>query len=134
MLTWIGSIALAALVSFFIGAAWYGALFGEAYSALRPGGGSDAAGTAAVMAMEFARCLIAAAALAYLINGLGITNLGGALVLAVVVWFGFQLAGLAGSVLHEGYSAKLYAIHMGDALAKVVANSLIITGVTSRFA
>ena len=86
------------------------------------------------MALEFARCLIAAAALAYLINQLGIASLRGGLVLAIVIWGGFQLAGLAGSVLHEGYPAKLYAIHMGDALAKVAASSLIITGLTSRFA
>ena len=75
-----------------------------------------------------------ASALAYLINRLGISTLRDALVLAAVVWGGFQLAGLVGSVLHEQYPIKLYAIHMGDALAKVTASCLIITGLTSRFA
>ena len=77
---------------------------------------------------------VLATALAYLINRLGIATLRDALVLAVVVWGGFQVAGLVGSVLHEGYPITLYAIHMGDALAKVAASCLIITGLTSRFA
>lgn len=136
MTVWIGSTALAAVVAFFIGAAWYSVLFGATYEALRPGGNLAAAAmpSAAVMVMEFVRCLVVAAALAYLINRLAIVNFRDALILAIVVWGGFQLVGLIGSVLHEGYSVKLYAIHMGDALAKVIASSFIITGLTSRFA
>jgi hypothetical protein len=136
MITWIGSVALAALVSFVIGFLWYSVLFGTAYAALRPGNVEEGAATpsAVVMALEFARCLIVATALAYLINRLGIASLPEALVLAVVVWGGFQLVGLVGSVLHEGYPIKLYAIHMGDALAKVTASCLIVADLTSRFA
>ena len=136
MFTWIGSVALAALVSFVIGFLWYSVLFGADYAALRPGYAGEIAArpSAVVVVMEFIRCLIVASALAYLINRLGISTLREALVLAVVVWGGFQVAGLVGSVLHEGYPIKLYAIHMGDALAKVAASCLIITGLTSRFA
>jgi hypothetical protein len=136
MITWIGSVGLAALVSFVIGFMWYGFLFGTAYAALRPGYSGAIADTtsAAVIVLEFARCLIVATALAYLVHRLGIVTLRDAVVLAVVVWAGFQLAGLVGSVLHEGYPVKLYAIHMGDALAKVTASCLIITGLTSRYA
>lgn len=135
MFTWIGSVALAGLVSFVIGALWYTVLFGDAYAALRPAETGDIVATpsATVMAIEFARCLIVAAALAYLIHHLGIVRQRDALGFAVVVWGGFQLVGLAGSVLHEGYPAGLYANHMGDALAKVTASCLLITGLTGRY-
>lgn len=134
MLVWIGSIGLAGLVSFIIGGLWYSVLFGATWSALRPATAVAANPSAVVMVAEFARCLVVAAALAYLINRLGIGSLRDALVLAVVIWGGFQLVGLIGSVLHEGYPVKLYAIHMGDALAKTVASCLIIAGLTQRFA
>ena len=52
--------------------------------------------------------------------------------LAVLVWAGFQLGGFAGSVLHEGYPLRLYAIHMGDALLKAVVASFVIAGLAGR--
>ncbi|MFZ1725873.1 MAG: DUF1761 domain-containing protein [Albidovulum sp.] len=136
MLVWTGSIALAAVVAFVTGALWYTVLFGATYAELRPKLRPSALAmpTAVVMVMEFACCLIVAAALAHLINRLGITTLREAMGLAVAVWGGIQLVGLIGSVLHEGYPVKLYAIHMVDALAKVATSSLIIAALTRRFA
>ena len=135
MLIWMASIGLAALICFCIGAAWYSLLFGAALASLRSGNhpAIDGRPAAAVMLAEFGRCLIVAAAMAYLINRTGTVSWGDALTLAAVVWGGFQLFGLVGSVLHEGYPAKLYAIHMGDALVKALASAVIITGLTSHF-
>lgn len=137
MITWIASVVLAAGITFVIGALWYSTvLFGAAAAALRPGGmaSQSAAPLGSVMAMEFARCLFVSVTFAYFIHRLGIADIGDGLILAVVAWGGFQAFGLIGSVLHEGYPLRLYAIHMGDALAKAVANCLIITGLTSHFA
>ena len=136
MLTWTGGVILAAVVSFVIGAMWYGLLFGEVYAALRPesAGAMTATPAPSVLAMEFTRCLIVAATLAYLICRMGIVTLPDAMIVAVIVWGGLQCVGLIGSVMHEGYPLRLYAIHMGDALAKSVASSLIIVGLTSWFA
>jgi hypothetical protein len=135
MIVWSSSIVLAAVVSFVIGAVWYGFLFADSYTALLAGKGlaASSAPTAKVMAAEFLRCLLIAATMGFLISKTGTVTLQESLLLAVIVWGGLQVTGLVGSVLHEGYAAKLYAIHMGDALAKVVASSLIITGLTSRF-
>lgn len=135
MLIWIGSIALAGIVCFGIGGVWYGAIFGSMAAELQPGGaaaGTATSGTA--MAFELARCLIGAAAFAWFIHRLGLVTVPQGLMLAVIVWAGFQVVGLIGSVLHEGYPPLLYAIHMGDALAKAVASCLIITTLTARFA
>lgn len=46
--------------------------------------------------------------------------------LGFIVWAGFQAAGLAGAVVHEDDPCPLYAIHAGDALAKVLVASLIL--------
>ena len=136
MTIWIGSVAAAAVLAFFIGALWYGMLFGSAAAALSPAY-AQAAGTAPQaweIGFEALRCVALAVALAVLIRWTGVDRLSEALLLAHVVWAGFQAAGLAGAVVHEGYSARLYAIHTGDALVKAVAASLVITALTARFA
>ena len=42
------------------------------------------------------------------------------------VWIGFQGFVLIGSVIHEGYAVKLFAIHAGDALVKAITSCVIL--------
>ena len=114
-----------AAAAFVTGAVWYGALFGGAAAQLSSAY-AGATMTGGEVAFEAARCLALAAALAVLIRWTGATGLGAALLLGLVAWAGFQAAGLAGAVAHEGYPLRLYLIHAGDALAKALLASLAI--------
>jgi len=58
--------------------------------------------------------------LARLIVLLGINDLVGAIVLGISIWLGLQATSIVGSVLHEQYPPKLFAIHSGDALVKTM--------------
>ncbi|TYB86064.1 DUF1761 domain-containing protein [Oceaniovalibus sp. ACAM 378] len=133
MTIWLGSVLAGAVLAFVVGALWYGLLFGGAAASLSPAYAEAATPQASTVAFEALRCLGVAAGLAILIRWTGIDSLSHALLLAFLVWAGFQAAGLAGAVVHEGYPAKLYAIHTGDALVKAVVVSLFITFLTTRF-
>lgn len=87
-----------------------------------------------VAAFEVIRCLALATALAILMHWTGTQTIGKALLLGLLVWAGFQAAGLAGAVVHEHYPAALYLVHTGDALAKALVASLTLVVITSRFA
>jgi Protein of unknown function (DUF1761) len=57
---------------------------------------------------------------------LGVVNWPGAIYLGLAVWIGFQATSIVGSVIHEHYPLKLYAIHSGDALAKTLVMAVIL--------
>lgn len=123
-------VPIAAVSAFLIGAAWYSSpLFGDAAIALRPVApeGTVTPSLPVIMGFELLRCLILSTAFAIALWRLGITDLKAALMLAVIVWGGFQVFAMIGSILHEGYPARLFAIHMGDALVKALAICVILT-------
>jgi hypothetical protein len=64
--------------------------------------------------------------LAHFVVSLNVDNVRRALKLALVVWGGFQLSMIFGSVLHENYPVALFVIHAGDALAKSLVMSVIL--------
>ncbi len=121
-------ISGAAIGAFLVGAAWYSPLlFGNTYLALR---GLDPAVPVAMpvseILLEFARWLIVVCVMALLARWIGIDSLGQGLLLGLVMWIAIYAA-LAGAVLHEGQSLRVYAIHVGDGLCKL----LLIGGVLS---
>lgn len=121
----------ATVAGFVIGGLWYSPLlFGTLYARLR-GIDSEAATETSLplgkMAAEVLRVLIVALALSYFIVTLDITGYTAALGLALILWVGFQAMLMAGGVIHENYPIKLYAIHVGDALVKTAAMSLVLT-------
>ena len=75
---------------------------------------------------EIVRCFVVAYTFAYFIQRLGIDSVEGALTFALQVWIGFQGFVLIGSVIHEGYAVKLFAIHAGDALVKAITSCVIL--------
>ena len=124
------AVPIAGVTTFLIGAVWYSpALFGDAAIALRPAvpAGTVTPSVPLIMGFEFLRCLILSTAFAAALWRLGITDLQSALLVAVVVWGGFQVFPMIGSILHEGYPARLFAIHMGDALVKALAICVALT-------
>jgi hypothetical protein len=114
-----------------MGGLWYSSvLFGKAWMTLR---GMDRAGVsrptmrAREILAEFARGLLVAVVLARFVVLLGVVNWLGALYLGFAVWIGFQATSIVGSVIHENYPWKLYAIHTGDALVKTLVMAAILS-------
>jgi hypothetical protein len=74
---------------------------------------------ASTLVLEFLRTLILSTMVAGLVSVIGVTDVGGALVLALVLW--------TGAMLHEDSPLKLAAIHAGDWLLKLVVIAVIVT-------
>lgn len=116
------AVLVSAIVAFVIGGLWYSPLlFGNAYMRLR---GLDPNSTAMTMPVgeivgELARWLVIAFILARFMALLGVGDLMGALTFGGWMWV-LVYAALAGSVLHEAYPWRVYAIHAGDGLVKIM--------------
>jgi hypothetical protein len=125
------AVIVAAAVAFVMGGIWYSPLlFGNAWMTLR---GMDRAGVTRPtmrpreILAEFARGLLVAIVLARFIVLLGVASWVGAVYLGFAVWIGFQATSIVGSVIHESYPWKLYAIHTGDALVKTLVMAVILS-------
>lgn len=117
------AVLASAVAAFVVGGLWYSpVLFGKAYMSLR---GLDPNGANAMtlpldeMVAEFARWLVIGFVLARFMTLLGIANLSAALTFGLWMWLAIYTA-LAGSVVHEGTPWRLYAIHVGDGLVKIL--------------
>jgi hypothetical protein len=124
------AVLVATVVAFVMGGLWYSPrLFGNAWVKLRGMDSAAAAGTRmrpAEIFAEFIRGLIVAGVLAGLVVKLGVVSWMSAIYLGFAVWIGFQATSIAGSVIHEQYPWKLYAIHTGDALTKTLVMAVIL--------
>jgi hypothetical protein len=121
------AVAVAAAATLVASSVWY-TVFGNAWLTLRGLDPSTADTTPAVWVLvgQFARNLVVAVVLAFLLRRLGTATWGGALRLGLLVWVGFEAMAIAGSVLHEQYPLGLYAIHVGDALLATLTMTLIL--------
>jgi Protein of unknown function (DUF1761) len=124
------AVTVASVVAFVMGGLWYSPLlFGKAWVKLRGMKTAQAAGTQMrppEILAEFIRGLVVAVVLAGFVVHLGVVNLVGAIYLGLAVWIGFQATSIVGSVIHEHYPVKLYAIHTGDALTKTLVMAVIL--------
>jgi Protein of unknown function (DUF1761) len=120
------SIGVAAVAAFVVSSLWY-MLLGRRLAALSPAYATGARPSGPVVALELLRSLVVAAVLAVLaarsdtdtwLEGAG---------LGLLVWVGFPLVILAGSVLHEQYRWQLAAIHQGDWLLKLLLVAAIVS-------
>ena len=123
------AVVASAGVAFVIGGLWYSPLlFGKTYVTLRGLDPSSVEGVAmpvGEMVAEFGRWLVIAFVLARFMALLGAGSLTEAAMLGGWVWMAIYTA-LAGSVIHEGYPWRLYAIHVGDGLAKIMAITTVL--------
>jgi len=125
-------VLVAAVVVFVLGWLWYSPLlFYKPWMRLR---GLDPveAMTGAKMpggklVVEFARCIIVAYVIARFVALLGISSWLGAVHFGLMVWIGFPVIILTGSVLWENTPWKVAAIHAGDWLVKMLVISIIVT-------
>jgi hypothetical protein len=125
------AVIVAAVVAFVMGGLWYSPLlFGKAWMKLRGHNSADLSGPkmrAGEIILEFARGLLVAVVLARFVVLLGVVNWVGAVYLGFAVWIGFQATSIVGSVIHENYPWRLYAIHAGDALVKTLVMAVILS-------
>jgi hypothetical protein len=119
------AIAAAAVAALVISGVWYGALgsqlaaLNEAYAVAGPPSARD-------VLVELARNLVVAVVVAGLADQIGIAGWTEAAVLGLVLWLGFPVVLLIGSVYHERVSPRLAAIHAGDWVLKLIAIAVII--------
>lgn len=117
------AVAIAAIAAFIASGAWY-AGFGAVLARLNDAY-ADARPSAVVAVAEIARSAIVALVVAFLVDRAGVDGVAESIGFGAVLWVGFPVLILAGSVLHEKVPWKLAAIHAGDWLVKL----LLITAV-----
>jgi hypothetical protein len=120
------AVLVSAVVAFLASGAYYAAL-GSRLARLSPAYAGPRRSVPVTAVVELVRGGAVAAAVAWLIAGLGIGGLAPALGLALVLWVAFPAVLLSGSVFHERVPAALAAIHAGDWLLKLV----LITGIVT---
>ena len=123
------AVLVTAVAIFVLGWLWYSPLlFFNPWMRLR---GLDPAAAMAnakmpmgKLGIEFARCFI----LAYVVAGIvthGEPNVFGAAHIGLILWVGFPVILLTGSVIWDNVPWKVAAIHAGDWLVKLLVISII---------
>ena len=114
------AVIVAAVAAFVFSTAWYIA-FAKQRAALSAAAMTDMKKPQPVkMAIEIARNIILACILAYLVVRLGIVDWRAAVQFAVLLWVGFPVLLLTGSVMWENVPWKLACIHAGDWFGKLL--------------
>lgn len=118
------SVGGAALSAFALSATWYAA-WATPYARLL----EDAASTAMpwwIPLVELGRSAVVATAVAVAVRRLSVTTVASGLLFAAAVWAAFPVVLLIGSVVHEGVSPLLAAIHAGDWLLKLMVITVLV--------
>jgi len=119
------SVLVATIAAFVASSVWYAAQ-GRRLAELSPVYASDARPGVGVVALELVRTVTVVVAVTVLLTRLDIdTALDGA-ALGLLLWGGFPLVILSGSVLHEKVPWRLAAIHVTDWLVKLVLVSAVV--------
>ena len=77
--------------------------------------------------VELVRCFLLAYVITRFVAPLGIASLLGAVHFGLMLWIGFPVIILAGSVLWENSPGKVAVIHTGDWLVKMLVIPIIVT-------
>ena len=119
------AIGVAAVAAFILSAVWYG-VFGSQLAELHPAYADSGSPSAKDAIVELARNLVVGVVLAWLVDQIGVDDWVQAALLGFVLWVGFPLIILIGSVYHEKVPVKLASIHAGDWLLKLVVIAIIV--------
>jgi Protein of unknown function (DUF1761) len=119
------AIGVAAVAAFIISGVWYG-VFGRQLAELHPAYADSRPPSARDAIVELARNLVVAVVLAWLADQIGVADWAQAALLGFILWVGFPLIILIGSVYHEKVPVKLASIHAGDWLLKLVVIAIIV--------
>jgi hypothetical protein len=124
------AVLVAAITVFVLGWLWYSPLlFFKPW--MRARGMDPAAAMAGAkmpagkLVIEFVRCFVLAYIITRFVALLGITSWMGAVHFGVMLWIGFPVILLIGSILWDNTPRKVAAIHAGDWLVKILVISII---------
>ncbi len=125
------AVLVAAVAAFVLGWLWYSPLlFFKPWMRLRGLDPEAAMKNAKLpggkLVIEFARCFVLAFVIARLMGLLGVTSWLIAIHSGFMLWIGFPLILLTGSVLWDNVPWKVAAIHAGDWLVKLLVIPLIV--------
>ena len=121
------AVLVAAIAAFVLSTAWYIGLAKQRAELSSAVQATARRPQPAKMALEIARNIVLAYVLAYLLTRFGETSWPAAIKFAILVWVGFPVLLLIGSVMWESVPWKLAAIHSGDWLLKLVVMSIILS-------
>jgi hypothetical protein len=126
------AVLVAAITVFVLGWLWYSTfLFYKPW--MRARGVDPAVAMAGAkmpagkLVIELVRCIVLAYVIARFVALLGITSWMGAVHFGVMLWIGFPVILLVGSVLWDNTPVKVAAIHAGDWLVKLLVIPIIVT-------
>ena len=126
------AVLVAALVVFVLGWLWYSPLL--FYKPWMRAKGIDPAVAmsgakmpAGKLVIELVRCIVLAYIIARFAALLGISSWMGAVHFGAMLWIGFPVILLTGSVLWENVPVKVAAIHAGDWLVKLLVIPIIVS-------
>jgi hypothetical protein len=121
------AIVVAAVAVFVVSAVYYVAFSGRLKQLSPAYADADGTPPPLVIVGEIVRSVVVGLVVAGLVSLIGITDVAGAVQLALALWIGFPVVLLAGSVIHEKEPPMLAAIHSGDWLLKLLVITLIVT-------
>ena len=114
------AVGVAVLAAFVVSTVWY-IVFAKQRRQLSGAAAADMKRPQPLkLAGELLRSFLLAFVLAYLLAHMGVAGLTGAMRLGLVLWIGFPLVLLTGSIMWEGVPWRLAAIHGGDWLVKIL--------------
>jgi hypothetical protein len=126
------AVLVAAITVFVLGWLWYSPLlFLKPW--LRARGIDPAVAMAGAkmpagkLVIELVRCIVLAYVIARFVALLGVTNWMNAVHFGVLLWIGFPVILLTGSVLWDNVPVKVAAIHAGDWLVKLLVIPIIVS-------
>jgi len=126
------AVLVAAIAVFVLGWLWYSPLlFYKPW--MRARGMDPAAAMAGAkmpggkLVVELLRCIVLAYVIARFVALLGISSWMGAVHFGFLLWIGFPVILLIGSMLWENTPAKVAAIHAGDWLVKMLVIPIIVS-------
>jgi hypothetical protein len=119
------AVVAAAVTAFLLSTVWYMG-FGARLAKLADAYATVERPPAWMMMAELSRGALVAVVLAWLTGKVDVCGWTEALGLACVLWIGFPVVLLTGSVLHEKVPWRLAAIHAGDWLVKLAAIAVIV--------
>jgi hypothetical protein len=126
-MSYAASVVTAAVAAFVFSSVWYMALAPVEMRVLGPAAPDRGGRPAPAKALlELVRTAVVAAVVAGLARALDLDGVGSTLLLGLVLWVGFPLMLLTGSIMWESVPAVTAALHAGDWLIKLLVIALVV--------
>jgi hypothetical protein len=120
------AIVVAVVLAFVASTVWYIVFGAEREKLLGREGGVVERPPVWMVLVELVRSLVVASVISVLFGFVGVVGIIGAIGLGLLMWVGFPVVLLVGSVVWDGVAGKLAAIHAGDWLVKLILISIIV--------